>query len=79
LAVQNLIVTTSPKMIILGGGVMEQLHLFPLIRNRVLQLLNNYVQSPRILENIESYIVPPGLGNRSGGLGALAMAQQLLA
>lgn len=79
LAVQNLIVTTSPKMIILGGGVMEQLHLFPLIRKRVLQLLNNYVQSLRILENIESYIVPPRLGNRSGGLGALAIAQQLLA
>ena len=79
LAVQNLIVTTSPKKIILGGGVMEQLQLFPMIHKRVLELLNNYVQSPRILEHIETYIVPPGLGNRSGGLGALAIAQQMLA
>ncbi len=58
---------------------MEQLQLFPMIHKRVLELLNNYVQSPRILEHIETYIVPPGLGNRSGGLGALAIAQQLLA
>ncbi len=78
LAAQNLVVTTSPQMLIFGGGVMEQTHLFPRIHKRVVELLNGYVQSPSILRKIESYIVPPGLGNRSGGLGAIAMAQQLL-
>lgn len=78
LAVQNLVVTTSPQMVILGGGVMEQSHLFPLVRERVVKLLNNYVRATQITEHIDRYIVPPGLGNRAGGLGCIAIAQQLL-
>ena len=31
---------------------------------------------PAILEKIDTYIVPPGLGNQSGVLGALALAQR---
>jgi hypothetical protein len=31
-----------------------------------------------VLENIEEYIVPPSLGNRSGVLGAIAMAIDLV-
>jgi fructokinase len=77
LALQNLICTLSPTRIILGGGVMQQEHLFPLIRAEVKSLLNGYVQSPAILENIDTYIVPPGLGPRAGVLGAIALAQQL--
>jgi fructokinase len=76
LGLVNFIVTLSPQRIILGGGVMEQPQLFPLIRRRVLELLNGYVQSPRLLEGIDMYIVPPALGNRAGVLGALALAQQ---
>jgi fructokinase len=78
-AVQNLILNTSPEMVILGGGVMEQTHLFPVIRKRVLELLNGYIRSDKILNHIEEYIVPPGLGNRSGGLGSIAIAQQIVA
>ena len=77
LALVNLVCTLSPRRIILGGGVMQQPALFPLIRAEVQQLLNNYVQSPAITENVDSYIVPPGLGNRSGVLGAFALAGQL--
>lgn len=72
-ALHSLICTVSPQRILLGGGVMDQEHLFPRIRTRVLQLLNNYVQSPAILEDIDSFIVPPGLGNRAGVMGALAL------
>lgn len=72
----NFIVTLSPQRIILGGGVMEQPQLFPLVRQRVLEVLNGYVQAPRLLEAIDEYIVPPGLGNRAGVLGALALGQQ---
>jgi fructokinase len=79
LALVNLICTLSPQRIILGGGVMSHAELFGLIRRDVQQLLNNYVQSPAILQNIDAYIVPPGLGNRSGVLGAMALAQQLVA
>jgi fructokinase len=77
LALSNLICTLSPRRIILGGGVMQQAQLFPLVRAETIQLLNGYVQSPAILEQGETYIVPPGLGNRAGVLGAIAMAQQL--
>ena len=77
LALHGLVTILSPQRIILGGGVMQQEHLFPIIREKVKTSLNGYVQSPAILQNIESFIVPPGLGNRAGVLGALALAQGL--
>jgi fructokinase len=72
----NFICTLSPQRIIFGGGVMEQRHLFPLIRQKVSDLLNGYVQSPAILDRIDDYIVPPGLGNKAGILGAIALAER---
>ena len=69
------IVTLSPQRIMLGGGVMAQTHLFPLIRQEVQTLLNGYIQSPALLGQIQDYIVPPALGNRAGVLGAIALAQ----
>ena len=73
----NFICTLSPQRIIMGGGVMEQLQLFPLIRQKVQELLNGYVQSPAILDQIDEYIVPSALGNKAGILGAIALAQQV--
>jgi fructokinase len=78
LALQTLICSLSPERIILGGGVMEQPQLFPLVRSKVQAYLNGYVHTPAILEKIDDYIVPPGLGNRSGVLGAFALAQQFV-
>ncbi len=75
-ALVNFITTISPQKIILGGGVMEAPGLFPMIRELTLEKLNGYVQSPQILDHIEDYIVPPGLGSKSGVLGAIALAQQ---
>ena len=57
---------------------MQQKQLFPMIREEVVKLLNGYVQSPVILQAIDEYIVPPGLGARAGVLGAIALAQQLI-
>ena len=74
----NIICVLSPQKIILGGGVMQQGHLFDMIRKQVVELLNGYVRSPAIEENIHNYIVPPELGNRAGILGGLALAQQAL-
>lgn len=76
-ALMNYILTLSPKKIILGGGVMQRQFLFPKVRNRVLELLNGYVSSRILLEHIDEYIVPPGLGNQSGSMGAIALAMQL--
>lgn len=72
----NAICSFSPEKIILGGGVMQQKHLFPRIRKRTQELLNGYIQHRAILEGIDDYIVEPGLGTRSGATGALLLARQ---
>jgi fructokinase len=77
LAVHNFVCTLSPQRIILGGGVMEQPGLLPTIRRRLAALLAGYVKSPAVLERLDGYVVGPGLGNRSGLLGAAALAQSL--
>lgn len=73
-ALVNLIYAYSPMRIILGGGVSQHATLHETIRKKVQKINNSYVQSPFMLENIDNYILPPTLGNRSGGLGAIAMA-----
>jgi fructokinase len=40
--------------------------------------LNGYINTREIIEDIDHYIVPPGLGNRAGVLGALALADRLI-
>jgi len=76
-ALVNYILTLSPKKIVLGGGVMQREFLFPKVRWRVRELLNGYLVSRSLLEHIEDYIVPPGLGNQSGSLGAIVLAMQI--
>lgn len=75
LALVNYIYTFSPQRIIIGGGVMQQQHLFPMIRTKVQGLLNNYIQTPQVLKDIDAYIVSPALGNLSGVLGGIALAE----
>ena len=72
------ILTLSPEKIVLGGGVMHQLHLFPKIRKLTLEKLNGYVAHPAILDNIETYIVPPALGDNAGAAGSLLLALEAL-
>jgi fructokinase len=72
-ALVNYILVLSPEKIMLGGGVMREKHLFPIIRKKVVQLLNGYIQTESILKNIDEYIVPPALGEDAGILGALAL------
>jgi fructokinase len=76
LGLVNYICTLSPQRIILGGGVMEQKQLLPLIHDKVKTMLNGYIQADEILNNIQDYIVLPGLGNRAGVIGALELARQ---
>ena len=78
LALASFITILSPQKIILGGGVMEAPQLLPLVRHKTIQTLNGYVQTPKITEEIDNYIVPPMLGNKAGVLGAIALAQKAL-
>lgn len=76
LGVVNTVVILSPQRVIMGGGIMQQAHLFPLVRSEVQRLLNGYIQAPAIMQDIDRYIVPPALGKRAGVLGALALAER---
>jgi fructokinase len=67
LGIANWTCTLAPERIILGGGVMRRAELFPKTTTRLSRLLNSYRQPPDL--------VPPGLGTRSGVLGAIALAE----
>ena len=71
--------TLSPERIILGGGVMEQTQLFPLIRSQVRQQMGAYLNVPKIMNDIDDYIVAPKLGGKAGIMGALVLAQRAAA
>jgi fructokinase len=72
------ILTVSPEKAILGGGLMHKRQLFPLIRKKVQVMLNGYLSIPAIVNNIENYIVSPGLEDKSGICGALGLAMQII-
>lgn len=72
-AIVGTILTLSPKKVILGGGVMHQRQLFPLIRAEVKKLLNGYVNATELSGDLDDYIVPPLLGDNAGLAGALAL------
>ncbi len=77
LAVMNVILTVSPQRIILGGGVMDQDQLFPMIRERLKEHLRGYLAVPEIERDLDRFVVPPENGSRAGILGALALAQSV--
>lgn len=68
----------SPQRIVVGGGVMRRASLYPMLRERTSELLAGYVRHPAVTEGMDGYIVPPGLGDRAGLVGAFALAQRRL-
>lgn len=74
-ALLNLSLTLSPRRIILGGGVMSQEHILPLVRGQLHKLNNHYLRAAEFDRTLDDYIVTPGLGGQSGLLGALALGK----
>lgn len=74
----NAVLLYSPHRIVLGGGVMHKLHLFPMVRRATQQFLNGYVSIPQVNEGIDEFIVPPALGDNAGAAGALLLAAEAL-
>lgn len=72
-ALANYILTVSPQKIILGGGVMHQMQLFPMIREEVKKQLNGYLQTAQ-LDDMDNYIVPASLHDDQGIMGAIKLA-----
>ena len=56
---------------------MNQPALLPLVRERVRELLADYLHAPELADEIDEYIVAPKCGPRAGVLGALELARQL--
>jgi fructokinase len=76
LGLVNYIATLSPERVVMGGGVMNQRQLFILLRRKVREVLNDYIQAPEIVEETDRFIVPAALGDRAGVLGAIALARR---
>ncbi len=64
----------SPQRIVVGGGVMATPGLIDCVRAEAVRLSGDYFGC----RDIATLIVPTGLGDRSGLLGALALAQKAL-
>ena len=63
----------SPQKIILGGGVMHQEQLFPLVRKKFHELVNGYIITDE-MNDLDNYIVPPSLNDDQGIMGAVKLA-----
>jgi fructokinase len=70
----HLVVTVSPQRIVMGGGVMSQPRLLPLIHARLCHWLGGYINRGEVRHGVDRYVVAPGLGDRAGVRGALVLA-----
>ena len=61
----------------LGGGVMHQEQLFPMIRQKVREMLNGYIKTKE-LEDMDSYIVPASLHDDQGIMGCIKLGLNAL-
>jgi fructokinase len=68
--IANFVCTLSPELVLIGGGVMRRAPLYGIIRRELSRLLAGYVA--RMPE-----VMAPGLGDRAGVLGALALASEM--
>ena len=75
-ALTTLVLVLSPDRLILGGGVMQEKSLFPLVRKHLMNSLRGYVQADAVMNGMDEYVVPPLLGERAGISGALALAER---
>jgi fructokinase len=71
----TMVLTTAPERILLGGGVMmAQEHLFERVRAELRRSLNGYVGVDEVGAGLARYVIAPGLGAQAGPFGALALA-----
>jgi fructokinase len=73
----TLVLTGVPRRIVMGGGVMVgNDHLFPRVRAAMVRSLAGYVALPEIAE--PGFVVPPALGGNAGPLGAILLGVHAL-
>ena len=77
-ALVNYTMILSPRRIVLGGGVMHQKQLYPLIRKYFKHMMADYVKTKE-LDHLEEFIVPYSLDDNQGIMGCLQLALRKLA
>ncbi|HET8815033.1 MAG TPA: ROK family protein [Solirubrobacterales bacterium] len=76
LGLANVVHVLAPQRIVVGGGVAKQARLLPLVRSRLREVLAGYLDVPPLRDAaLDSYVVPPGLGDLSGVIGAIELAR----
>lgn len=71
----NALMSVSPEVILLGGGVMHQENLLPMVRQQMLKAVNGYIDAGQ-LPPMEEYLKAPALWPDSGLIGAALLAKQ---
>jgi fructokinase len=71
----SILLIAPPERIIIGGGVMSNGALYPLIRAEVLRHNHGYLGALSGPADVERLIVPPALGDQAGLVGAMLLAQ----
>lgn len=75
----NLVLLHMPDRLVFGGGVMKTPGLIPALRKATEARLAGYIRAPQLDPGLETYIVPPGLGDEAGITGAIALGRRALA
>lgn len=70
----SLLLTVAPRRIVLGGGVMKQHALFPLIRQKAADILGGYLVAVPGAAALEELVVPPSCHEPPGLVGAYLLA-----
>ena len=70
----NLVLVASPRKILLGGGVGSHPSVLAASRRNLHAYLGGYIEALSDMAACEAFITAPGLGDRAGVLGAIALA-----
>lgn len=73
----NYCMILSPERIVLGGGVMKQPALLPLVREKFTELLAGYIRTKEVAD-VEHYIVGASLNDNQGVMGCIGLALQAM-
>jgi fructokinase len=77
--VLSVILVTSTRRVVIGGGVGENPGLLAATRRALQVKLGGYLQALATPAALEAFVVPPGLGARAGVLGAVALGLEYAA
>jgi fructokinase len=76
IGIMNAALTVWPERVVPGGCVVKKPGLLPIVRTQVKMLMSGYIELASQGRQHRPLIVPPGLGDHAGVLGALHLAME---